>query len=393
MLKRRLFLVLHSVWAIPLVVFIRLLRPIVTIRVGTLFSERIGHFVMDSTGHILRKRSENSNTIDLLSFGTISNTQWAKMVKRSIPIYGRWAHYLGEWNRILPGGATHLLPSPFTFSRDLTGSVVQFDAKIPFLDIETSRARNYLQSKGWTPGEPFVCLLVRDDAFLKTLSDPPVDINERRCRDSRIETYLPALQWLAQQGVWILRMGRAMNNPVNVASDRIIDYAFDPERCDLLDIWLFANCTGTITTGSGTDAVSTVYQRPTLFVNTAYVTHFPSFSNCLWVPKHFIWKSDGSPLSLIEQIQVDGSMDSEYSTLGIALLDLNTKEILDAVKEFWGRILGSWIETESDKMLQEKFWSVAIAQPKFSQYNSWKHPDSRMGKAWLEKQDLSNHQM
>jgi len=42
--SRLLLNLLHSVWAIPCVLIIRLLRPIILIRIGTLFSGRIWSF-------------------------------------------------------------------------------------------------------------------------------------------------------------------------------------------------------------------------------------------------------------------------------------------------------------------------------------------------------------
>jgi len=46
--SRLLVNLLYSVWAIPCVLIIRLLRPIILIRIGTFFSGRIGHFAIDS---------------------------------------------------------------------------------------------------------------------------------------------------------------------------------------------------------------------------------------------------------------------------------------------------------------------------------------------------------
>ena len=37
---------------------------------------------------------------------------------------------------------------------------------LKFLNEENKRAKNWLHTQGWQEGEPFVCLLVRDDAFL-----------------------------------------------------------------------------------------------------------------------------------------------------------------------------------------------------------------------------------
>ena len=75
------------------------------------------------------------------------------------------------------------------------------------------------------------------------------------------------MEWLADEMVWVLRMGKLMHKPISSNHPRIIDYAFHPERSELLDIWLFANCTGCISTSTGIDSVSHMYGIPMLFVN------------------------------------------------------------------------------------------------------------------------------
>ena len=46
------------------------------------------------------------------------------------------------------------------------------------------------------------------------------------------------MEWLADQGVWVLRMGKIMERPIPTEHPRIVDYAFEPNKSDFLDIWL-----------------------------------------------------------------------------------------------------------------------------------------------------------
>ena len=81
---RLLVNLLHSVWAIPCVLIIRLLRPIILIRIGTLFSGRIGHFAIDSGMQWAERKNHNHRIIDLYWLEEpISNKQWATMVCRN----------------------------------------------------------------------------------------------------------------------------------------------------------------------------------------------------------------------------------------------------------------------------------------------------------------------
>jgi hypothetical protein len=242
---RRLHLweLVNGVWAVPIVFLIRVLRPIVLIRMGTLNSSRIGHFVADGAEHVARIQQQPANTVDWFWLGKTCNSQWERMIRRSLPVYS-WVKYLDWWNRALPGGSAHTRPSSYTQSRDVEGLYARYDVKIPFLPAESEEAFAWLRSKGWSDGKPFVCLLVRDDAFL---ANDPLQGNGTTAshgrwsyhdyRNSDIDTYIPAIQWLSEQGVWVIRMGKLMAKPLPTSIDHVIDYAFDPGKSDLLDIW------------------------------------------------------------------------------------------------------------------------------------------------------------
>ena len=65
-------------WSIPIVLLIRLIRPIVIVRLGTFFSNRIGHFVADSAHQFVK---QDTNIIELYWLdNSTCNKQWSKMV-------------------------------------------------------------------------------------------------------------------------------------------------------------------------------------------------------------------------------------------------------------------------------------------------------------------------
>ena len=44
-----------------------------------------------------------------------------------------------------------------------------------------------------------------------------------------------------------------MKSPLNSNNQKVIDFPFEKTKFNLLDIWLFANCNGCISTGTGPD--------------------------------------------------------------------------------------------------------------------------------------------
>ena len=95
--------IINGIWAIPGVMIIRLLRPFILVRMTEIFSIRIGHFSTDSLIHLSRKilKLESERTIDLFTYseGKICNQQWAKMVRRRLPVFW-WVKYLLFYNQL-----------------------------------------------------------------------------------------------------------------------------------------------------------------------------------------------------------------------------------------------------------------------------------------------------
>ena len=355
------------------------------IRTGRFFSERIGHFIADSTEQLIRKRIQETKSVDILSVGGIANKQWFTMVSREMKIYGSWARFLNSWNNKIPGGAEHKISISQAGGRDPDGLFTKFPSGISFLPEEDTFAKNWLAKKGWKEGEPFVCFLVRDDAYTLTLDPLPKDLKNVSFRNSDITSYVTAIKYLTSNGVWVLRMGRKMNSKLEVDSAKVIDYAFESEQSDLLDIWLFANCLGAVSTAAGPDILCPIYNKPILYVNALPLSHINTSANALWVSKNLIWKSSGKPLSLAEYLNYSLMSDEEYTDLGIEIKDLNSSEILVAVQEFFCRITGTWVETQEELQLQSKFMDILLNWPLVdSTFISWTHPNFRVGARWLE---------
>jgi len=387
MSKHRKVLLLNAFWAIPVVLIIRILRPVCHIRISKIFSERIGHFVPDAAELTIRKSLEKDNIKDFFYLGNVSNSQWAKMIKQKLKVKGTLVGIVGEWNRFIPGGKSHRREGSLTSSRDSQGLFQRFDARIPFSLAEDEKCKLWLKQFGWREGEPFICLLVRDSAYLNSTSLHRGDsgFSYHNYRDSSIDTYLSAIKFLTSQNVWILRMGRVMMTPLPKNMEKVIDYAFEGEQSDLLDIWLFANCLGCISTASGPDVIPWVYRVPQLNVNALPLTHAYSFTDSIWVPKNLFWKSTQTPLSISEYLDHGYLETNQYEESGIEIRDLSELEILEAAKEFWKSITNQSEIDQDYTDLQEEFWRSFRAWNGYDKLHGWIHPNFRVANFWLEK--------
>ncbi|EQA69567.1 TIGR04372 family glycosyltransferase [Leptospira noguchii] len=372
-----------SFWAIPLVLIIRKLKPYCLVRFGIIDSTRIGHFNAQSVMYWTSLQEQPINTVDLFWFSEkVSNRQWERMARRKLKIH--WSvYYLDHWNKKISGGQDHIL-KPTT--RDIQGKLKQMNV-IPFefLPEEVTQAKDWLRAQGWKDHEKFVCLLVRDSSYLQI---SPLLKNENwdyhSYRDTDISDYVPAVEWLAGQGIWVLRMGSVMAKPIPTNHSRVIDYAFHLSKNELLDIWLFANCDLCISTGSGLDSITEFYNKPILFVNFIPLSHIWSWCDSLNIPKHLFWKTTGKALTWREHLKHNYARTDDYEKAGIIVKDLSSDEILDATKECWQRVEDNWVDSLEDIQRQKKFWEILKEWPDYTKRHDWIHPKCRIGATWLK---------
>lgn len=391
-LSKAVLFTLNATWAFPAILVIRAIRPLVHVRMGILESSRIGHFITDASLFLARwdVQPPNKRTIDLFCFSSRPcNEQWARMVRRKLSIHW-WVKYLVCLNRFLPGGTSHDLIDPTTSAnRDIYGILRRSSARIEFTSEEEENARVWLRRHGWKDGEPFICLLVRDSAYLASVpthSDMNNDHwNYHNYRDSDIESFVEASQILIDHGYWVIRMGKTAHKRLPLRHQRVIDYPFVEDQDDLLDIWLSINCHFFVATGSGIDTLPWIYgKQPVVYVNALPLAHCATSVNHIWVPKHLHWKKTGNLLTLKEHCQHCYFRSEEYEQAGIAIEDLSSTEITAAVMECEMRVNGTWIETEENQKRQRRFWEVLRSWSDFSKYHGDIHPEARVGCAWLK---------
>ncbi len=110
------------------------------------------------------------------------------------------------------------------------------------------------------------------------------------------------MNWLTEQGLWVARMGKVMKSPLIIKNNKVIDFPFEKNTSDLLDLWLFANCNGCIRTGTGLDLLTGIYGNSLLFLNYLPLFALRSDLSSITYPKKLIWKKYYKPFTIDEYI-------------------------------------------------------------------------------------------
>ena len=377
-------MVVNSFWAIPSLAFLFILSKFIKLRIIKLLSERIGHFLTESMqSYFLLKDKSPDETILFWFYEPAANSFWSRVVKRNLPIY-QWIKHLYFWNVKLGLNLTLFQThNSKEYSRDINGNFER-QPGFNFLPDEDNFAKNWLIKKGWKEGEPFVCLLVRDSKYLDTLYSK-WDWTYHSYRDSNIDDYLPAIKWLLEKEVWVIRMGKEMHKQVSIENKKLIDYPFCEDQDDLMDVWLFANCSLCISTLCGADYISDVYRRPLLLINFLPLIDLLSWSNAMFAPKKLLWVDTGKELTLIEHLQNGFYLTQQYDEAGINVKNLTPDEMCQIVKECWSNLEGDdqipFSKNQGDFL--RVFKNEISNNPKLAGYHGLFHPKLRMSEYWL----------
>jgi putative glycosyltransferase (TIGR04372 family) len=205
----------------------------------------------------------------------------------------------------------------------------------------------------------FVCFHSRDNGY-SALEVSPEQTRMYGCRNSRIETYLPAADMLAQKGYYALRMGVSTAQTFTPSHPNIIDYTAQG-RSDFMDIYLLAHCAFYLGDTCGLGEVPKIFRRPIAWVNMTTLEYAPTWSEQdIFIPQKCWLRAENRFLSFREVIERRISRYehcTDFDDAGLDLIPNTAEEILALALEMDARLNGTWVAAEEDEALQEQFWS------------------------------------
>ena len=222
---------------------------------------------------------------------------------------------------------------PQQVDRDIHNLWEKHAPHLQFTEAEERKGLELLKSLGIPEGAKWVCLIVRDSAFLKKYA-PKSDYSYHDYRDSDIDTYIPACLELVKRGYTIIRMGKIAEKKLAIDHPQVIDYPFHSQESDFGQLYLAANCAFAFGASTGIMAIPQVFLRPTAVVNFVPVEYISSWCKGVAIWKHHV--KDGKRMSL-KEIFDSGAWQyiaaKQFADNGVQLEDNSAQEILDAVIE------------------------------------------------------------
>ncbi len=385
---------LLCILAIPVVVVIKLIKPWLLVRWRNLCSPRIGHFAANTELYLCEQDAginiPMQRHMDIFFMGgPICNQQLAKMWKRIFRVWPTWIlSIICHVNGLIPGGAAHEVGNNTQDDRDVHNLLDRFTPHLKFTSEEEARGETGLRALGITVGASFICLQVRDSSYLKSVI-PWGRWDYHNYRDCNIQNYVLAAQELTKRGYYVVRMGAAVKEAMNVSHPMIIDYAVNGARSDFMDIYLGAKCQFCISNGTGFDAVPYIFRRPIVYVDQVPLGIIATFSSKFLAITKKHWLRDESRFMTFREIFESGagyfSHSDKYQNIGVDLIENTPEDIAAVILEMEGRLKGTWQTTEEDEKLQRRFWEIFQGNDLHGEIRSHIGADFlRQNKSWLE---------
>lgn len=331
-------------------------------RAGLLRYDRIGHLA-GNTEIFLRRRAAGKNGGKIMLFsGPPANRQLLDMIARRLPVVAMrpalWVYTHGLLP-LIKGAPCH---EPLANASNDYEAYAMAGPQLSFSSVEAERGAALLRRMGVPSDARYVCVHARDSAYLdRALGHKSrEDWSYQDHRDCAIETYLPAMETLAQKGRFSLRMGSVVNAPLIARNPKIIDYA-TRFRSDFGDIYLSARCRFFLGSEGGLFSVAAIFNVPAALANLIPIGYAPVGKEDLFILKTFREAKTGRPVPFRELVRMGGDRWQrleQFRSAGLDVVNNTAAEIAALAEEMDARLDGVWTPLPGDEELQALFRAV-----------------------------------
>jgi putative glycosyltransferase (TIGR04372 family) len=354
-------------FALSFIALILLLRPFVVIKFFKVNPWRIGHLLAEveivRLNALEASKTKKHFVIYYFPERRAANEYVVHMWKRVLPtVSGSWGWL--TFTVSFEISRKNLICEPsHVDQRSLWSS---YETNLRFTNNEIEQGEKFLASINCRDHN-YVCLIVRDSCYLRAIrKDKSFAFHD--FRDAEINSYLQATERLTSLGYTVIRMGQIVKSPLVSENPKVIDYATNGMRSELLDIYLGANCRFCISTGTGWDVIPTVFRRPVMYSNLLpiFAPSALSFPTIIFPKSLYINKTE-SHLKLDEIIKRDvisTETSRGYQEVKVEIRDLSSEELVEAVTEMAQRVEGTFVETPEQKEMQAKLKHILSTHPK-----------------------------
>ena len=210
-------------------------------------------------------------------------------------------------------------------------------------DNEKKIGNNLREKFGIPSSAEVVTLLVRESGY--TSSSGAYGF-----RDANIENYIPAVNYLIEQGLYVVRIGDKSMKKIKNAPSQFIDAPFHPDYTDLVEPYFISTSKFFMGTGSGPMEIASGFDIPILATDMPLVTHMVLIDekNIVIYKKLYsrMLKRNLTYEEILLSPCIDFFHDKRFEEADIEIVPNSSEEILLATKEMNERLDGKYSKSK-----------------------------------------------
>lgn len=330
---------------------------------GLLFTSRIGHLITNTNAFIRRARAEGYNRIVGVNIEqSVASPVIMDMYKR---LHLDKLYTSEIWWRLIT-------EKRFVISKFYKDVIYMRDSLYPeqtlpdkplefsWTEEQEKQGQELLTKLGINTW--YVCIHARDSEYLdKKVTG--VDWHYHDFRDADINTYKEAIKYIISQGGKVVRVNMAHKTPlIDFEDSNYIDYGAMESANDFGYIYLISKCKFFIGGPTGITEVARMFKKPVAMCNWVHYELMTSFrQDDLFIPKK-CWVNKWTRYLTLSEILSHGIgryiKSDQYKQAGIDLEANTADEIYKLAKELNEKIDFTWLSSESERELQDKFKAI-----------------------------------
>jgi len=205
-------------------------------------------------------------------------------------------------------------------------------------------------------GAPIVTLHVREPGFKNSHGVP--EGPDSTLRNVRIETYLPAIEFLIKEGYYVVRLGDTTMKPLSGLPKQFIDAPFHSKCNDMVEPYFISVSDFFLCTASGPLTIADAFGTPRLITNWPLARYAWAWQDDLYLFKRYYSRELQrnltyeevlcSPLMFLYDIE-------SIHRAGLEVVDNSAEEILAAVHEMMSRLKGTYSTSHEMSAINSQF--------------------------------------
>lgn len=337
---------------------LKLLKPIILIRIGRFRSIKLGHLSEEYEIFLCEKKlninQPNQKYIDLFFREKyICNEYYYHLRKKEFVIFPRiillplyqLIIFLG-YKKIFICDRAHAAIDTF-YVLDKTESTIKIS------DDLKKKSNKILEQKGLNKNQKIICLHLRDDTYR----------GKNNATDFRniknIDRYIKTIEYLTKKGYFVIRTGVRTKKRINFKDQNYFDYSQSEIRTEKMDVFLASSCHFCIANGSGFEPMVRSFRKPVLYTNfNKYGGYKSQHQKDMTIFLHYVDIESKKKIGLKEIFDrglIYLNWDYEILEKKIYVEENSEDEILEATIEMIDRLDNKWQISNEVKDLAIKF--------------------------------------